>query len=176
MPIRQYHTPQFYLGQRVTCLWRGEVVICGMTSAPIPWPIAKRGRARSLVLYRDLARAIRTEANVDVCRLFGVTTQTVSKWRKALDVDSMTLGTRKLRVATGTDPTGVAARAEGLRAMPAEAKAARAAKIAAAKRGTPRPKHVQRLLRMMGRAKRRHVGGGSQGSAGRGRKPGSAAS
>jgi hypothetical protein len=39
-----YRTPRFRIGQRVRCQVRGEVVITGMTEAPIPWPIAKGGR------------------------------------------------------------------------------------------------------------------------------------
>jgi hypothetical protein len=38
--------PRFRIGQRVRCLVRGEVIITGMTDAPIPWPIAKGGRGR----------------------------------------------------------------------------------------------------------------------------------
>jgi hypothetical protein len=68
-----YRTPRFRIGQRVRCLVRGEVIITGMTDAPIPWPIGKSGRRRSLVVYKGLARAIRREANQAVCHWWGLT-------------------------------------------------------------------------------------------------------
>lgn len=52
-----YRTPRFRIGQRVRCHVRGEVIITGISDAPIPWPIAKGGRGRhSLVVYKGLAR------------------------------------------------------------------------------------------------------------------------
>lgn len=131
------------------CVWRGEVVICGITDAPIPWPIAKlNGRWASLVVYRGLARALRTESNADVCRLWGVTPQTVSKWRKALRVRPNTPGTRKRRQVVGADPALVAARAEGQRSVSPEAKATRIEKIRKARLGKRRPPYVKRLMRL----------------------------
>jgi hypothetical protein len=41
--LGKYRTPRFRIGQRVRCLVRGEVIITGMTEAPIPWPLAKGG-------------------------------------------------------------------------------------------------------------------------------------
>jgi hypothetical protein len=38
-----------------------------MTDAPIPWPIGKRGRGRSLVVFKGLAKAIRRESNQAIC-------------------------------------------------------------------------------------------------------------
>lgn len=49
-----YRTPRFRIGQRVRCLVRGEVIITGITEAPIPWPIGKVGRGCSLVVYKGL--------------------------------------------------------------------------------------------------------------------------
>jgi hypothetical protein len=54
-----YRTPRFRIGQRVCCQVRGEVVITGMTEAPIPWPIGKGDRGQhSLLVYKGLARAV----------------------------------------------------------------------------------------------------------------------
>jgi hypothetical protein len=41
-----YQTPRFRYGQAVSCQARGEVTVCGLTDATIPWPVGKRGRAR----------------------------------------------------------------------------------------------------------------------------------
>jgi hypothetical protein len=72
---------------------RGEVTLCGLSDAPIPWPIGKRGRSRnSLVVFKDLEKAIRRESNQAIAYWWGVTPQTVSKWRKALSVGIATEG------------------------------------------------------------------------------------
>src|SRR5262249_43247992 len=60
-----YRTPRFEYGDVVTCARRGDVRIVGLSEAPIPWPIGQtlpRGRARALVLYGDLAGAVRRES------------------------------------------------------------------------------------------------------------------
>src|SRR5262249_25716201 len=68
MPPRllgSYATPAFDYGDVVTCARRGDVRIVGLSEAPIPWPIGQRlprGRARALVLYGDLAEAVRRES------------------------------------------------------------------------------------------------------------------
>jgi hypothetical protein len=61
-----YRTPRCRVGQRVRCLARGAVTVHALTDAPIPWPVGKRGRALSLVLCGDLARAVRRESVVAV--------------------------------------------------------------------------------------------------------------
>jgi hypothetical protein len=55
--IGSYQTPKFRSGDAVLCEVRGEVVMTGLSAAPIPWPIAKRpgGRARALVALAGLA-------------------------------------------------------------------------------------------------------------------------
>jgi hypothetical protein len=61
-----YRTPRFRYGKVVFCEVRGEVTICGLSDAPIPWPIGKCGRAKSLVVYGHHADAVRRESNVAV--------------------------------------------------------------------------------------------------------------
>jgi hypothetical protein len=139
-----YRTPAFRYGQRVECLRRGLVTIVGLTDGPIPWPIGKTLRARGLVLYRDLARAVRRESNQTVCRLFGVTGQTVTRWRKALGVPPINRGTLARKQELGKSDWFKAAQRK------AWAKArdpGRRARIATARRGKPRPHKVIAALR-----------------------------
>src|SRR5215831_20540526 len=48
-----YRTPVFRYGDDAFCELRGDVILCGLTDAPIPWPTGKRklrgSRARSIV-------------------------------------------------------------------------------------------------------------------------------
>jgi hypothetical protein len=44
--LGKYRTPRFRIGRTVFCEVRGEMVITGMTDAPIPWPVGKKGRGR----------------------------------------------------------------------------------------------------------------------------------
>jgi hypothetical protein len=100
-----YRTPRFRIGQRVRCLVRGEVIITGMTHAPMPWPIGKVRQGRALVVYKGLAKAIRRELNQAVCHWWGITPQTVSKWRKILSVPRATTDTSRLhRTYATSDP------------------------------------------------------------------------
>jgi hypothetical protein len=46
--LGKYRTPRFRIDRTVLCEVRGEMVITGMTDAPIPWPVGKGG-ARRLV-------------------------------------------------------------------------------------------------------------------------------
>jgi hypothetical protein len=84
--LGRYQTPRFRYGRSVWCEVRGEVEVVGLHEAPVPWPVGKRGRARSLVVFKDLARAVRRESEVAVAHHWGVDKQTVGKWRKALGV------------------------------------------------------------------------------------------
>jgi hypothetical protein len=66
--IGKYRTPRFRIGQHVFCEVRGEMVITGMTDAPIPWPVGKRGRGRhTLIVYKGLAKAVRRESEQAIC-------------------------------------------------------------------------------------------------------------
>jgi hypothetical protein len=117
----------------------GGVVLVGLSDAPIPWPVGKKGRAKALVVYGRLAEAVRREAAQAVAHWWGVAPVTVWLWRKALGVPAVNEGTRRLRRDYALEPAITAAREK------AHAKArdpARRAKIAAARRGKPRPPNV----------------------------------
>jgi hypothetical protein len=142
--LGSYKAPRFRYGQAVFCELRGWVTVVGLREAPIPWPVGKRGKATTLILYADLERAVRRESAVAVARWWGVSVQTVCVWRKALDVPPMTEGTRRLLRAHAAEPPAQRARRK------AWAKARdprRREKIAAAKRGKPRPAHVGEAVR-----------------------------
>jgi hypothetical protein len=83
-----YRTPRFRDGRTVRCAVRGEVEDVGVNEAPIAWSVGKKGRAKWLVVFKDLARAVRRESEIAVAYPWGVTGQTVGKWRKALGVGS----------------------------------------------------------------------------------------
>ncbi len=135
-----YATPRFRYGRTVRCLMRGKVEIVGLSDAPIPWPIGKLGRAKSLVLYGALARAVRRESNQAVARAWGVTGQTVRKWRRALGVQQVNDGTFALKSDMAKHEPW--AKRNQRKAWAKARDPARREKIAAARRGKPRPQHV----------------------------------
>jgi hypothetical protein len=137
--LGKYRTPRFRYGRKVLCAVRGEVTIVGMTDAPIPWPIGKRGRGRSLVVFKDLAKALRRESNQAICHWWGITPQTVSKWRKALGIGPITEGTSRLYREYTKEPWAVEAFA---RAHSKARDPERCRKISEARKSKPRPPHV----------------------------------
>jgi hypothetical protein len=145
--LRTYTTPRVRVGRVLSCEARDcDVIVTGYSDARIPWPLGRRPRlaAKALVVYGDLARAVRTESNQAVCYWFGVTAQTVSKWRKALGVGLTNAGTHRLRSDYTREPWAARARRKAV------AKARdpdRRAKIAAARLGKPRPRHVIEAMR-----------------------------
>ena len=79
-------TPAFSSSDVVTCARRGDVRVVGLSAAPIPWPVgrlvpARAGRS-SLVLFGDLADAVRRESAEAVMHFWGVKANTVWQWRK----------------------------------------------------------------------------------------------
>src|SRR5262249_54283163 len=134
-----YQAPRFAYGADRLCALRGEVILCGLTDAPIPWPVGKkrvRSRGRAIVLFGALAKAVKRESAQAVGYWWGVTRATVSKWRAALGVGPTNEGTHRLRHDYALEPAGDAAREK---AHTKNADPDRRAKIAAAKRGKPRP-------------------------------------
>jgi hypothetical protein len=143
-----YKTPHFRYGSVVMCELRGEVELVGLREAPIPWPVGRRvgrhGSSRGLVLYAGLARAVRQETSLAVAHWWGVTGQTVTIWRKALGVGPTTTGTSVPRARVMLGEQGQRMRELG-RAKHRDPE--RCAKIAAARRGKPRPAHVVEAIR-----------------------------
>ena len=127
-----YQTPRFKYGKKVWCEYRGWVKIVGLSDGKIQWPIGrpmteKPGRD-SLIIYQGLKRAIERESRQGVAHWWGVSKETVRRWRRALEVERNTQGTVRTRDVT----------------LKAES---RRSKIAKSRRGKPRPKHVLEALR-----------------------------
>ncbi len=141
-----YATPRFRYGQRVSCAVRGEVIIVGLSAGRIPWPIGyvEGNSNRMLVVYRGLERAVRKDAAVAVCHWWGVTAQTVSRWRSVMGVEQATEGSRQLRAEHGKRNWPKV----GKRLLSKAHDPERAAKISAAKMGKPRPPHVIEAMRV----------------------------
>jgi hypothetical protein len=141
--LGRYKTPRVRFGKVVRCEVRGEVEVVGSHEAPIPWPVGKKGRARSLVVFKELVRAVRRESEAAVACHWGVDRQTVWKWRKALGVVATTEGTSKLRSEHAREP----AVAAGLRKAQAKSgDPSRRAKLAAAMRGKGMDRRVVEAL------------------------------
>jgi hypothetical protein len=132
--LSKYKTPRFRIGRKVFCEIRGEVTICGINDTPIPWPLCKRGRgSRSLVVYKDLLKALRRESNQAIAHWWGVAVVTVSKWRRFLGIPRTTEGSSRILRQT-IDEIGEELRAcSKLKARDPE----RRRKIAEALRGKP---------------------------------------
>ena len=140
-----YRTPRFRYGAIVTDEIRGDVQITKLSDARIPWPLAKKkGRRPTPLVNQTLARAIRLESTPAIRYWFGVTAWQAGIWRSALGVAENNPGTLRLRQAYGKSPWFKRAQKMGW------AKArdpARITKIAAAKRGKPRPRAVIEAMR-----------------------------
>lgn len=140
-----YSTPLFEMGQVIECAARGPVTIVGITSGKIAWPIGKTKRAKSLVLFDDLEKAVIQEAAAAICHWWGVGPHTVWKWRKALHVSqSSNPGTTALKQLNFAEPWAEATRKKSW-SMAADPN--RREKIAASKRGKSRPPHVIEAMR-----------------------------
>jgi hypothetical protein len=134
-----YSTPSVDYGDVVVCEVRGEVVVSGLSNGRIPWPLGKRVRKKGFVVCAGLAEAIRRESAAAVCYWWGITPQTVTKWRKAMGVSELTEGTSTLKRKNFKEDWAIAARQKSLaKARDPE----RRRKIAESKKGKPRPAHV----------------------------------
>jgi hypothetical protein len=91
-----YAPTELQSGTVVTCLIRGQMEVCGMSDAPIRWPLGRRPgtqREGRVIVTEDLARAIRTESATAVGQWWGLSHTTVCEWRRALGVAEPTPGT-----------------------------------------------------------------------------------
>src|SRR4051812_42896691 len=92
-----YVAPRCRVGDKLPCEYRGrEVVVGGLTDAPIQWPYRKGVGRRSCIVCGDLIRAVQTESEIAVAHHWGVNKKTVWAWRKALEVPRMTKGGTQL--------------------------------------------------------------------------------
>ena len=139
-----YLAPPFNYGDLVMDAVRGEVEIVKLSGAKIPWPIGKLRQGRSLVVFGGLADAIRQESNQAVCHWWGVTPQTVTKWRKALHVEPLNAGSRELFIRYGREERTQDALPK---ARLAAARPESRQKLADAHRGKPRHQSVVEALR-----------------------------
>lgn len=130
-----YRTPRFRFRSWVQCRLRGEVQIVGISDGRIPWPVTEVANGnRVLILYKDLARAVQRETAEAIKHWWGATAHSVKLWRKVLRVES-TEALKSFRVAFGKSP----AMRKAVKAMAVTLHdPARAAKIAASKRGKRR--------------------------------------
>jgi len=90
-----YAPPRTRRGRFLPCELRGTVKVGGYSAGPIPWPM--KWRTRSLILCDNLVRAVQHESALAVAHHWAVCTDIVSKWRRALEVEPITAGTRRLK-------------------------------------------------------------------------------
>ena len=82
------------VGDTINCAYRGrEVVIAGITDAPVQWFSIRNTGKPFVILCGDLIRAVQTESEAAIAHNWGVSDDTVRKWRRTLDVGRMTQGT-----------------------------------------------------------------------------------
>ena len=142
-----YKSPNIPMGTITLCESRDtDVIVIGYSDARIPWPIGRRPRlgAKSLIVYGELARAVKNESCLAVAYWFGVSPQTVTVWRRNLGVPATNPGTSALRSDYFFEPWAKKAQKKAW----AKAKDPdRCAKIAASKVGKKRPQHVIEAMR-----------------------------
>src|SRR5262249_31301022 len=88
-----YKAPPSQLGSLLFCEIRGWVTVKRISDGPIPWPQTIVKHSRAIILCGDLVEAVRRESNQAISYWWGVTPQTVTVWRKALDVPRFNEGT-----------------------------------------------------------------------------------
>ncbi|MBY0528015.1 MAG: hypothetical protein K2R98_31750 [Gemmataceae bacterium] len=94
-----YRTPRCRVGKtKLLCELRGWVTVQRLSDGRIPWPQTIVGRNRAFILTGDLARAVERKSATAICHWWGVTAQTVTKWRKVIEVPQVNEGTRRLYV------------------------------------------------------------------------------
>jgi hypothetical protein len=138
-----YRTPPCKLGGRLYCQARGWVVVKRISTGPISWPQTIVKRSRTFILCGDLVKAVQRESEIAVAHWWGVTEGTVWKWRKALGVPRANEGSSRLWRDHFNEPDRLPAREK---AWAKNGDPERCAKIAAARRGKPRPAYVREAI------------------------------
>jgi hypothetical protein len=140
-----YQKPKCKIGSWLKCRMRGHVQVVAESDALIPWPIVRKPiGGRGLALCGDLVKAVRLESSQSIQYWFGVSDLTVTKWRRFLGVPRNTPGSARLAAKWWTDG-GIADLARPGREAYHKSPS-RLAKMAAAKRGVPRPPHVRAAM------------------------------
>lgn len=146
--LGEYTTPLFEYGEVVFCEWRGDVKIVSLTDAKIPWQVGMRASNKSLVIFGSLVDALRRVSNQAICHWWGITPQTVSKWRKSLGIPVVTERTRRLF----SENAHAEPNAEALKRCHAKAREPehleRLRKLAESRKGQPRPKRIVEIVRV----------------------------
>src|SRR5688572_11106364 len=139
-----YTAPKYRIGKTLQCAIRGKVPVCAQSNGHIPWPISKVGiGVKMLVICGDLLRALRRESVQAVAHWWGITPHTVTKWRRRLGIRNNPEGNTRLRRSSFKEPWANRARELAFAHL---REASRREKIAAARRGKPRPAHVLEAL------------------------------
>lgn len=107
-----YSPPSVHVGQLVECSLRGPVVVRGWTQGRISWPWYRVTRS-ALILCGDLEQAVHTESAQAIIHWWGVSSPTVSAWRKFLGVRGLTPGDLRLKRAWIPEILGEEQRALG---------------------------------------------------------------
>ena len=144
--------PKFRIGDTLPCERRGrEVRVCRITDALIQWPASRGGPLASPILCGDLICAVQRESAMAVAHHWGVLPNTVGRWRKALGVEPMTHGSRRLRIEYAVETLTPDVRAAAKEAMHSPEVRA---KLSAAQTGRPlQPKTIAALLEAARRPK-----------------------
>jgi hypothetical protein len=97
-----YLPPKCRIGDKLLCEYRDrEVTVRGVTGGRIQWPCARGPGPQGPIVCGSLIQAVRTESEIAVAYHWGVSTTTVKKWRRALEVAAVNNGTMSLYVAYG---------------------------------------------------------------------------
>jgi hypothetical protein len=104
--VGQYSSLEAKPGDTLRCARKGDVVVAGMTDAPVPWPFFRTATGRtSLVLTGDLVRAIRNgETTSAIGYHWQIADSMVTAFRKALGIANATKGPRRAHLEWGDRP------------------------------------------------------------------------
>jgi hypothetical protein len=105
--VERYSSLDAKPGDTLRCARKGDVVVAGMTDAPVPWPFFRTPTGRtSLVLTGDLVNAIRNgETTSAIGYHWRIADSMVTAFRKALGIANATKGPRRAHNEWDDRPT-----------------------------------------------------------------------
>lgn len=136
-----YKSPNPPRGGYLTCKIRGKVKVGSWSQGPISWP--KYHKGGGYIIGGDLYRALQVESVWAISKHWGVRRETVSKWRRALGIQRLTVGTSRLyreRAKEWSTPRRIRKMVELARTPDARRK------ISEARKGTPILPHVKKAF------------------------------